>query len=50
MSLYRTFTAADAVEYARQYGRVSEPQALVSADEIGDGNLNRCSRSAIAKG
>ena len=40
MSLYRTFTAADAVEYARQYGRVSEPQALVSADEIGDGNLN----------
>lgn len=50
MSLYRTFTAADAVEYARQYGRVSEPQALVSADEIGDGNLNWCSRSAIAKG
>ncbi len=40
MSLYRTFTATDAVEYARQYGRVSEPQALVSADEIGDGNLN----------
>ncbi|SUI39029.1 Methylthioribose kinase [Serratia marcescens] len=40
MSLYRTFTAADAVEYARQYGQVAEPQALVSADEIGDGNLN----------
>ncbi|KFK92366.1 MULTISPECIES: S-methyl-5-thioribose kinase [unclassified Serratia (in: enterobacteria)] len=40
MSLYRTFTAADAVEYARQYGQVAEPQNLVSADEIGDGNLN----------
>lgn len=40
MSLYRTFTAADAVEYARQYGQVADPQALVSADEIGDGNLN----------
>jgi 5-methylthioribose kinase len=40
MSLYHTFTAADAVEYARQYGQVSDPEALVSADEIGDGNLN----------
>ena len=40
MSQYRTFTAADAVEYARQYGQLAEPQALVSADEIGDGNLN----------
>lgn len=40
MSLYRTFTAADAVEYARQYGQVADPQALVSAEEIGDGNLN----------
>lgn len=40
MSLYRTFTAADAVEYARQYGQLADPQALVSADEIGDGNLN----------
>ncbi|WP_431223606.1 S-methyl-5-thioribose kinase [Serratia sp. L9] len=40
MSQYRTFTAADAVEYARQYGQVADPQALVSADEIGDGNLN----------
>jgi 5-methylthioribose kinase len=40
MSLYRTFTAADAVEYARQYGQVADPQSLVSADEIGDGNLN----------
>ncbi|CAI0695368.1 S-methyl-5-thioribose kinase [Serratia liquefaciens] len=40
MSYYRTFTAADAVEYARQYGQLADPQALVSADEIGDGNLN----------
>ncbi|WP_434462417.1 S-methyl-5-thioribose kinase [Serratia plymuthica] len=40
MSLYRTFTAADAVEYARQYGQLADPQTLVSADEIGDGNLN----------
>lgn len=40
MSRYYTFTAADAVEYARQFGGVSDPQSLVSADEIGDGNLN----------
>lgn len=40
MSQYRTFTAVDAVEYARQYGQLANPQALVSADEIGDGNLN----------
>ncbi|MFI8417561.1 S-methyl-5-thioribose kinase [Serratia sp. NPDC078593] len=40
MLLYRTFTAADAVDYARQYGQVADPQALVSAEEIGDGNLN----------
>ncbi|AHG21344.1 methylthioribose kinase [Chania multitudinisentens RB-25] len=40
MSRYRTFTAADAVEYARQHGQLAEPQELVSADEIGDGNLN----------
>ncbi|MDX5629815.1 MULTISPECIES: S-methyl-5-thioribose kinase [unclassified Brenneria] len=40
MSLYRTFTADDAVEYARRYGGASDPQALVAAEEIGDGNLN----------
>ncbi|UUE56786.1 S-methyl-5-thioribose kinase [Pectobacterium aroidearum] len=40
MSLYRTFTANDAVEYARQFGGVSQPQTLVAAEEIGDGNLN----------
>ncbi|MDA5536004.1 S-methyl-5-thioribose kinase [Yersinia mollaretii] len=40
MSRYYTFTAADAVEYARQFGQVSDPLALVTADEIGDGNLN----------
>lgn len=40
MPLYRTFTADDAVEYARRYGGVSDPQTLVAAEEIGDGNLN----------
>ncbi|MCE9730743.1 S-methyl-5-thioribose kinase [Pectobacterium sp. IFB5596] len=40
MSLYRTFTADNAVAYARQYGGVSQPQTLVAAEEIGDGNLN----------
>lgn len=40
MSPYHRFTDADAVKYARQYGQVADPQALVSADEIGDGNLN----------
>ncbi|QHA86458.1 S-methyl-5-thioribose kinase [Serratia rhizosphaerae] len=40
MSLYRTFTAADAVEYARQFGQLADPHTLVSAEEIGDGNLN----------
>lgn len=40
MSRYYTFTAADAVEYARQFGGISDPQSLISADEIGDGNLN----------
>ena len=40
MSQYRTFTAADAVEYAKRFGGVDDPSALVSAEEIGDGNLN----------
>ncbi|SLM64270.1 MULTISPECIES: S-methyl-5-thioribose kinase [Dickeya] len=40
MSLYRTFNADDAVQYARQYGGVAHPQSLIAADEIGDGNLN----------
>ena len=40
MSQYRTFTAADAVEYARQFGGVDDPASLVKAEEIGDGNLN----------
>ncbi|CFR29235.1 S-methyl-5-thioribose kinase [Yersinia massiliensis] len=40
MSRYYTFTAADAVEYARQFGQVADPQTLIAADEIGDGNLN----------
>ncbi|WP_312242914.1 S-methyl-5-thioribose kinase [Pantoea sp.] len=40
MSQYRTFTAADAVEYAKRFGGVDDPSALVGAEEIGDGNLN----------
>jgi len=40
MSQYRTFTATDAVEYARQFGGLSDPSSLVDAQEIGDGNLN----------
>jgi len=40
MSRYYTFSSADAVEYARQFGGVEDPQSLVTADEIGDGNLN----------
>jgi len=40
MSQYRTFTAADAVEYAKKFGGVDDPSALVSAEEVGDGNLN----------
>lgn len=40
MSQYRTFTAADAVEYARQFGGLDDPSSLVDAQEIGDGNLN----------
>ncbi len=40
MSRYYTFSAADAVEYARQFAGIDDPQSLVSAEEIGDGNLN----------
>ncbi|ADP11688.1 methylthioribose kinase [Erwinia sp. Ejp617] len=40
MSQYRTFAAADAVEYARQFGGVDNPHSLVDALEVGDGNLN----------
>lgn len=40
MSQYRTFTTADAVEYAKRFGGVDDPSVLVSAEEIGDGNLN----------
>ena len=40
MSRYHTFTATDAVEYARQFGQIADPLVLVTADEIGDGNLN----------
>ncbi|WP_017347997.1 S-methyl-5-thioribose kinase [Pantoea sp. A4] len=40
MSQYRTFTAADAVEYAKQFGGLDNPAVLTSAEEVGDGNLN----------
>ncbi|EXU77135.1 S-methyl-5-thioribose kinase [Erwinia mallotivora] len=40
MSQYRTFTAEDAVEYARQFGGIDNPDSLVASQEIGDGNLN----------
>lgn len=40
MSQYRTFTAQDAVEYAKQFGGLDNPSSLVEAQEIGDGNLN----------
>ncbi len=40
MPHYHTFTAADAVAYAQQFGELADPSALVSAQEVGDGNLN----------
>jgi len=40
MSEYHTLTAAGAVDYARQYAGLADPQSLVDALEVGDGNLN----------
>lgn len=40
MSHYRTFTATDAVAYAQQFSGLTTPSDLVSAQEVGDGNLN----------
>ncbi|NDL63627.1 S-methyl-5-thioribose kinase [Acerihabitans arboris] len=40
MSVYRTLTAAEAVDYARQHAGLAQPDALVAAEEVGDGNLN----------
>lgn len=40
MSQYHTFTPRDAVAYAQQYGGLDNPSELVSAQEVGDGNLN----------
>ena len=40
MSQYRTFTATDAVEYARQFSGLENPEQLTQALEVGDGNLN----------
>ncbi len=34
MSQYRTFTAQDAVEYARQFGGLDDPSSLVEAQEV----------------
>jgi 5-methylthioribose kinase len=40
MPAYRTFTCEDALKYARHYGGIADADTLVSAQEIGDGNLN----------
>ena len=40
MSQYHTFTAHDAVAYAQQFAGIDNPSELVSAQEVGDGNLN----------
>ncbi|SFN38692.1 5'-methylthioribose kinase [Izhakiella capsodis] len=40
MAQYRTFTAADAIQYARQHVGWDDASALVDAQEVGDGNLN----------
>lgn len=40
MSHYYTFTADDAVAFARQFGGLADPSGLVAAREVGDGNLN----------
>lgn len=37
---YHTFTAAEAVQYARRHAGLAEPDRLVNATEVGDGNLN----------
>ncbi|WP_192458959.1 S-methyl-5-thioribose kinase [Musicola keenii] len=50
MSLYRTFTAQDAVQYARQFGGVADPQSLIDAEEVGDGNLNLVFKIRDAQG
>ncbi|HEY2452722.1 MAG TPA: S-methyl-5-thioribose kinase [Scandinavium sp.] len=50
MSHYQTFTAHDAVAYAQQFGGLDDPSELVSAQEIGDGNLNLVFKIFDAKG
>ena len=40
MSHYRTFTADDAVAWAKQHGGLENPEKLTHAEEVGDGNLN----------
>ncbi|XBS69287.1 S-methyl-5-thioribose kinase [Acerihabitans sp. KWT182] len=40
MPPYHTLTAADAVDYARRHAGFDDPESLLSAEEVGDGNLN----------
>ncbi len=40
MSRYRIFNTQDAIEYAREFGRCFNSDSRLSAEEIGDGNLN----------
>lgn len=40
MSAYHTLSAAEAVDYARRYAGLDDPEVLVNAEEVGDGNLN----------
>jgi 5-methylthioribose kinase len=40
MSHYHTFTPTDALAYARKHAGLADPSVLVSASEVGDGNLN----------
>ncbi|MFM2485686.1 S-methyl-5-thioribose kinase [Celerinatantimonas yamalensis] len=40
MSQYQTFTAEQAVAYAKEHSGLVDPSELVRAEEIGDGNLN----------
>ncbi|WP_116474763.1 S-methyl-5-thioribose kinase [Zobellella maritima] len=40
MSRYRIFNTQDAIEYAREFGHSFDADSRLSAEEIGDGNLN----------
>ncbi|STU97051.1 5-methylthioribose kinase [Klebsiella pneumoniae subsp. pneumoniae] len=49
MSQYHTFTAHDAVAYAQQFAGIDNPSELVSAQEVGDGNLNLVLKCSIVR-